>query len=60
MGRGGEPVGVVAQAELGVAEELPVGGIDEFLGHLAEGLFGGGAQLVHQGADTSFAVLRGR
>ncbi len=43
MRRGGEPVGVVAQAELGVAEQLPVGGIDELLGHLAEGPVGGGA-----------------
>jgi hypothetical protein len=60
VGRGGQFVGVVAQAELDVAEQLPVGGIDEFLGHLAEGLLGGGAQLVHQGADAGFAAFRGR
>lgn len=60
MGGGGEGVGVVAEAELDVAEELPVGGIGEFLGHLAEGLLGGGAQLVHQGADAAFAAFGGR
>jgi len=53
-------VGVVAEAELGVAEQLPVGGIGELLGHLAEGLLGGRAQLVHEGADAGFAVFRGR
>jgi hypothetical protein len=58
--RGGEPVGVAAEAELDVAEELRVGGIDEFLGHLAEGPLGGGAQLVHQGADAGFAAFGGR
>jgi hypothetical protein len=58
--RGGEFVGAVAQAQLDVAEELPVGGVDELLGHVAEGLLGGGAQLAHQGADAGFAVLRGR
>jgi hypothetical protein len=57
---GGEAVGVVAEAEFDVAEELSVGGIDECLGHVAEGLVGGRPQLVHQGADAAFAVFRGR
>jgi len=39
---------------------LSVGGIDEIFGHLAEGLFGSGAQLVHEGADAGFAVFGGR
>ena len=60
MRRGGERVGAVAQAQLDVAEQLPVGGIDELLGHAAEGLVGGGPQLVHQGADAGFTVFRGR
>ena len=60
MGGGGEVVGVVAEAEFDVAQELAVGGIDEGLGHLAQGLFGRRSQLVHQGADAAFAVFRGR
>jgi hypothetical protein len=55
-----ELVGVVAEAEFDVAEELSVGGIDERLGHLAEGLVGGGSQLVHEGADARFTVFGGR
>jgi hypothetical protein len=54
-----ELVGVVAEAEFDVAEELPVGGIDEGLGHGAEGRVGGGPQLVHQGPDARFTVFRG-
>jgi hypothetical protein len=57
---GGEAVGVVAEAELDVAEELPVGGIDECLGHVAEGLVVGGPQLVQQGAGAGFTVFGGR
>ena len=60
MRRGGEFVGAVAQAQLGVAEQLPVGGIDEFLGHAAQGQLGGGPQLVHEGADAPFTVIGGR
>jgi hypothetical protein len=40
--RGGELVGAVAEAEFDVAEQLPVGGIDEVFGGLAEELLGGG------------------
>jgi hypothetical protein len=58
--RGGEPVGAVAQAEFDAGEQLAVGGIDQVLGHLAEGLLGGGPQLVHQGADAGLAVFWGR
>ena len=60
MGGRRELVGVVAEAEFDVTEELSVGGIDERLGHLAEGLVGGGPQLVHEGADAGFAVFGGR
>ena len=52
--------GVVAEAEFDVAEELSVGGIDERLGHLAEGLVGGGSQLVPEGAEARFTVCGGR
>lgn len=51
---------MVAEAQLGLAEQLLIGGIDEFLGHAAEGLLGGGAQLVHEGADARFTVIGGR
>lgn len=60
MGGGGEVVGVVAEADFDIAEELAVGGINKFLGHVAQGLFGGGPQLVQQGVDAAFTVLRGR
>jgi hypothetical protein len=60
VGGGGKLVGVVAEAEFDVAEELPVGGVDEGLGHLAAGRVGGGPQLVHQGTDAAFAVFGGR
>jgi hypothetical protein len=53
-------MGVVAEAEFDAPEELAVGGIDEVFGHLAEGLLGGGPELVHDGADAGFAVLWGR
>jgi hypothetical protein len=53
-------MGAVAQAQLGAAEQLVVGGIDEFLGHLAQGLLGGGAELVHEGAEAGFAAFGGR
>jgi hypothetical protein len=57
---GGQCVGLVAQAEFDVPEELSVGGIDERLGHPAEGGFGRGPQLVHQSSDAGFAVFGGR
>jgi len=60
VGSGGEPVGVVAQAEFDAAEQLAVGGIDQLLGHVAQGLVGGRAELVHQGADARFTIFRGR
>jgi len=60
MGGGGELVGVVAEAEFDVAEELPVGGIDEILGHLAQGRIGGGPQSLQEGADARFTVFGGR
>jgi hypothetical protein len=60
VGGGREFMGVVAEAEFDATEELAVGGIDEVLDHLAEGLFGGGPELVHHGADACFAVFWGR
>jgi len=60
VGGGGEVVGVVAEAEFDVAEELSVGRVHECLGHAAEGLVGGGPQLLHQGADAGFTAFRGR
>jgi hypothetical protein len=60
MNCGGELLGVVAEAELEGTEELPVGSIDEFLGHLAEGVVGRGPELLQEGADAGFAVIRGR
>src|SRR5262249_44510679 len=59
MGSGGEGVGVVAEAEFDIVEELAIGGIDEGLRHVAEGAVGGGPQLRHQGADARFTVFRG-
>ena len=59
MGGGGQVVGAVAEAEFDRAEQLPVRGIEEVFGHAAEGLFGGGPQLVHEGADVGFTVFRG-
>lgn len=55
--RGGELVGLLAEAELDVAQEFPVGSINEFLGHVAEGQVGGGSQLVHQRLDAGFTVF---
>jgi hypothetical protein len=60
MGRGGQLAGAVAQAEFDAAEQLRLGGIDEVLGHAAQGLLGGGPQLVDDGADAVFTVLGGR
>jgi hypothetical protein len=42
VGGSRELVGVVTEAEFDVAEKLSVGDIHERLGHLAEGLVGGG------------------
>jgi hypothetical protein len=53
-------VGAVAQAEFDLLEQLAVGGIDERFRRLAEERFGGGAQLVQEGADAGFAVFGGR
>ena len=53
-------MGAVAQVQFDAAEELAVGGIDELFGHLSQGLFGGGPQLLDEGLDAGFAVFRGR
>jgi hypothetical protein len=55
-----EAVGVVTQAEFEVAEELSVGGIDEFLGPAPQGRLGGGPQLVQEGLDTGLTIFGGR
>ena len=60
MGGGGQLVGLVAEAELDVAQQLAVGDIDQVLGHLAEGLLGGGSELVHQGTNAGFTAIGGR
>ena len=51
---------MVAELGLEVAEELVVRGIDEGLGHEAEGVLGGGPQLLEEGLNTGFTVFRGR
>jgi hypothetical protein len=56
VGGGGEPVGLIAEAELDLAEELPVGGVEEFLGHLLGGLLGQGAEAVAEGRQACGAV----
>jgi len=60
VGGGRELVGVIAEAEFDAAEQLSVRSIDKVLGHLAEGVLGGGPQLAHEGTDTGFTVIRGR
>ena len=60
MGGGGAGVGLSAEAELDVAEELLVGGIDEGLGQASASVLGGGPELVQEGAEAGFAVLVGR
>ena len=59
MGGRCQLVGVVTEVEFDVAEALSIRGIDEFLDQLAEGPFGGGPQLVHQGLDAHFTFFRG-
>ncbi len=60
MSGGGELMGMVAEAEFQGAEQLSVGGIDEFLGHGAEGGIGRRAELFHEGTDAAFTVFGGR
>ncbi len=60
MCRSGESVGVVAEAEFHRLEQVRVRGIDEVLGHVAEGLFGSRAKLIHDGVDAGFAVFSAR
>lgn len=59
MRRGGEFVGAVAQAAFDAPEERAVGGIDQLLGPLAEGLLGGGPELLPDGGDAGFAAFGG-
>jgi hypothetical protein len=58
--RGGELVGAAPEAGLDPLEQLRVGGIDEVLGHLAEGLRGGGSEPAHDRAGAGFTALGGR
>lgn len=60
MRGGGQLVGVVAEAEFDPLKQLGVRGIDEVLGHAAQGLLGGRPELVHDGGNAGFTVLRGR
>jgi hypothetical protein len=57
-GSGPNGVDCLAQAQLHGPEQLAVGGIDEFLGHVAEGLLAVGPQPVHQALDACFAGRR--
>ena len=59
MGGGGQVVGLVAEGEFQLAEELPVGAIDQGLRHPAGGLLEVGAELLQEGADPRFAVIGG-
>jgi hypothetical protein len=56
----GKLVGMVAEAKFEVAQELLIGSINEFLGHLAESQIGGGSQLVHQRLKARFTVFGDR
>ncbi len=60
VGERRELVGLVAAAQLDVAKQLAIGGVHESGGHLTQGCFGGGPQLLHQGLDAPFAVFGGR
>ena len=59
MGGGGQIVGLVAQGEFQLAEELGVGAIDQGLRHPACGPLDVGAQLIQEAADPSFTVIGG-
>lgn len=56
MGGGGEPVRPVAEAVLDLAEESLVGGVEEVLGHLLDGLLEQGAEAVAEGLQACGAV----
>lgn len=56
MGGGGEPMRLVTQAELQFAEELFVGGVEEFLGHLLGGPLDEGAEAVAELLEARGAV----
>lgn len=58
-GRGQVP-GVIAEGEFQRAEQLGVGGIDQGLGRLPRGSLQSGSELLGQGADPGFTVIRGR
>lgn len=50
-------MGVVAQVVLDLSERLVLGQIDETLGHLAQGGFGVGAELLDQRLDACLSVI---
>jgi hypothetical protein len=53
-------VGQVAQVEFDLAEGAVLGEVDQALGHLAEDVFGVGAEAAEEGPDAGFAVFGGR
>ena len=57
VGGGGQVVGLVAEGEFQLAEELGVGAIDQGLRHPVRGPLDVGAELIQEGADSSFAVV---
>lgn len=56
---GSELVGLVAEGDFDVAEQLVIGDIDESLGHLSGGLFQAREDLLGEFLNASFAVIRG-
>jgi hypothetical protein len=59
VGGGGQVVGLVAQGEFQLAEQLGVGAIDEGLRHPARGPLDVGAELLQEGVDPTFTVIGG-
>ena len=59
MGGGGQVVGLIAEGQFQVAEELGVGAVDQGFGHAAHGLLDVGAEPIQEGADPRFTVIGG-
>jgi hypothetical protein len=52
---GGEAVSAVAEGELDAAEELLLGEVEEFAGHVEGGLFEGRAEALEEGVEAGLA-----
>ena len=59
MGGGGQGVGLVAEGEFQLAEELGLGAIDQGLRHPARGPLDVGAELFQEGTGPRFTVIGG-